>query len=186
MKTLSVIVSSTRPNRIGPLVARWVADALGDDWEVRIQDLAAIGLPFLDEEAMPRAGAYAKPHTIAWAREIAASDAVVIVTPQYNRSFPAPIKNAIDTLYAEWNELPIVVLGYGWSGGQDATADLAKVLRHVSANVVGTAGLTFNADLSPAGELTVGEEKSAELAALWVALATAARDSAAGEPSAAA
>ena len=95
MNHLRIIVSSTRPGRIGPKVAGWVADQASQtpdgEWDVRILDLGAIDLPFFDEEDMPKSGNYAKPHTQAWASEIFESDAVVVVTPQYNRSFPAPI-----------------------------------------------------------------------------------------------
>lgn len=49
------------------------------------------------------------------------------MTPQYNRSFRGPIKNAIDYLFAEWDSKPVVIVGYGWSGASDAAADLTKV-----------------------------------------------------------
>lgn len=174
MKQLRIVVSSTRPGRIGPKVAEWVAaQAPGEQWEVGMLDLSVIDLPFLDEEDMPKNGNYALEHTKAWASAVFESDAIVVVTPQYNRSFPAPIKNAVDYLFAEWDAKPIALVGYGWSGGSDATADLTKVLRHVQADVVGSVGLTFNTDLSPAGELTVSNERAAELAELFAALASA-------------
>ena len=166
MNTLSIVVSSTRPGRIGPKVAAWVAASLGDQWDVRIQDLAEIDLPFFDEEAMPKTGVRTLPHSIDWAERIDGSDAVIVLTPQYNRSFPAPIKNAIDYLFAEWNDKPVAIVGYGWNGGADARADLAKVLTHVKADVVGTMGLTFPSDLSTDGILTVPAERDAELRAL--------------------
>ncbi|EWT03671.1 FMN reductase [Intrasporangium oryzae NRRL B-24470] len=178
MKQLRVIVSSTRPGRIGPKVAEWVAaqasaQATADEWEVKLLDLSAIDLPFFNEEDMPRNGNYAFEHTKAWASEVFESDAIVIVTPQYNRSFPAPIKNAIDYLYAEWQRKPIALVGYGWTGASDATADLAKVLRHVDADVVGETGLVFPEDVSPTGELTVSDAKQAALGELFSALSRA-------------
>lgn len=166
MNTLSIVVSSTRPGRIGPKVAEWVSQMLGDRWAIRVQDLAAIDLPFFDEEAMPKSGVRTNPHSIDWAERIDEADAVVILTPQYNRSFPAPIKNAIDYLFAEWDNKPIAIVGYGWSGGADARADLAKVLTHVRADVVGTMGLSFPADLTTDGTITPSVERNAELAAL--------------------
>lgn len=164
MNQLRIIVSSTRPNRIGHKVTQWVSEQVApEQWEVKILDLAQIGLPFLDEEGMPMQGDYAKPHTQAWASEIFESDAVVIVTPQYNRSFPAPIKNAIDYLFAEWNAKPIALVGYGWSGATDATADLTKVLTHVKAEVVGSVGLSFPEQLSTEGVVLAGDAPAAEL-----------------------
>lgn len=175
MNHLRIIVSSTRPGRIGPKVAGWVADQASQtpdgEWDVRILDLGAIDLPFFDEEDMPKSGNYAKPHTQAWASEIFESDAIVVVTPQYNRSFPAPIKNAVDYLFAEWDAKPIAVVGYGWTGAADAAGDLTKVLTHVKADVVGSTGLVFTQDLSPEGDLTVTPEKASALDDLLAALA---------------
>ncbi|MEW1954428.1 NAD(P)H-dependent oxidoreductase [Terrabacter sp. NPDC080008] len=170
MKQLRIVVSSTRPGRIGPKVAQWVAaQAPADEWEVELLDLSS--LPFFDEEDMPRNGNYAKPHTKDWASKVFESDAIVVVTPQYNRSFPAPIKNAIDYLFAEWDAKPVALVGYGWTGASDATADLTKVLTHVKADVVGASGLVFTQDLTPTGELEVTDERRAELAGLLEALA---------------
>ena len=98
------------------------------------------------------------------------------MTPQYNRSFPAPIKNAIDMLFAEWDGKPIAIVGYGWSGGLDAAADLTKVLTHVKADVVGSTGLVFTKDLTPEGELIATSERGAELGELLEALSTRLRD----------
>ena len=170
MNQMRVIVSSTRPGRIGPKVAQWVADQArsAGDWEVELLDLT--DLPFMDEEDMPRNGNYAKPHTQAWASEVFESDAIVIVTPQYNRSFPAPIKNAIDFLYAEWHAKPIAIVGYGWSGGVDARADLTRILTHVEADVVGDLGLTFPEQLTPAGAVADEAGAAAELRGLLDAL----------------
>jgi len=170
VKQLRVVVSSTRPGRIGPLVAEWVAaQAPADEWQVELVDLST--LPFFDEEDMPKNGNYAKPHTKAWAKQVFEADALVVVTPQYNRSFPAPIKNAVDYLFAEWHAKPVALVGYGWTGASDATADLTKVLGHVKADVVGSTGLVFTQDVSPEGGLDVTAERRAELTALLEALA---------------
>ncbi|MGO4596680.1 NADPH-dependent FMN reductase [Terrabacter sp. 2RAF25] len=175
MNQLRIIVSSTRPGRIGPKVAEWVAaQAPADAWEVELLDLST--LPFFDEEDMPKNGNYAKPHTKDWASKVFESDAIVVVTPQYNRSFPAPVKNAIDYLFAEWDSKPIALVGYGWTGASDATADLTKVLEHVKADVVGSTGLVFTQDISPEGELDVTAERRAELAGLLEALGSKVTD----------
>ncbi|MEO7752639.1 MAG: NAD(P)H-dependent oxidoreductase [Terracoccus sp.] len=172
MNKLSIVVSSTRPGRIGPKVAEWVAaQAPASDWEVELLDLAAIDLPFFNEEDMPKNGNYALPHTKRWASAVFESDAIVIVTPQYNRSFPAPIKNAIDYLFAEWDSKPIALVGYGWTGATDATTDLDKVLTHVKARVVGSAGLVFTRDITPEGEITATDETQGRLTELLSALA---------------
>ena len=171
MNQLRIIVSSTRPNRIGPAVTQWVSAQVDPtQWEVKVLDLAAIDLPFMDEEDMPRNGNYAKAHTRAWASEIFESDAIVVVTPQYNRSFPAPIKNAIDYLFAEWHAKPVAIVGYGWSGGVDARADLTRIFTHVEADVVGDLGLTFPEQLTPAGSVAQDTPAQSELRELLDAL----------------
>ncbi len=169
MNQLRIIVSTTRPGRIGPKVAEWVAAQVpAGEWEVKLLDLSE--LPFLDEDDHPKNGNYALPHTQRWASEVFESDAIVVVTAQYNRSFPAPIKNAVDMLFAEWDSKPVAIVGYGWSGAVDAAADLAKVLTHVKADVVGSTGLTFTKDLSPEGDVTATAERGVELSELLEAL----------------
>jgi NAD(P)H-dependent FMN reductase len=74
--------------------------------------------------------------------------------------------------FAEWDAKPVALVGYGWTGAVDATADLAKVLGHVKADVVGSTGLVFTRDVTPEGDLTVGDERRAELAGLLGALAS--------------
>ncbi|HSN44689.1 MAG TPA: NAD(P)H-dependent oxidoreductase [Propionibacteriaceae bacterium] len=161
-----MIVSSTRPQRVGSSVSTWVADTLDSQWDVTTLDLAQINLPFLDEDLPAGSGVYTKPHTLAWKAAIDAADAIVIVTPEYNGFFPAPLKNAIDYLKAEWEGKPIALVGYGWGGGQRALTSLNQLLENVLANVVGTTGLFFNTDLTLAGELSIGDAKLTELLAL--------------------
>ena len=170
VKKLRIIVSSTRPGRIGAGLAQSIAAQIPGEWEAELLDLAQINLPFLDEEAMPRAGQYALPHTQSWAGSVAESDAIIILTPEYNTSFPATIKNAVDVLYAEWENKPVGLIGYSWRGGRGATDGLTPVLRHVNADVRGTLNLTFNEDLTPAGEIIGGDvpERLAHLVAALV------------------
>ncbi len=115
MARIGIIIGSTRPERVGGTVGRWVEDAvrrLGAD-EIDLIDLAEVGLPFLDEPSEASTGVYAHEHTRAWARRIEALDAVVIVTAEYNGSFPAPLKNALDFLGPEWADLPAAIVAYG-------------------------------------------------------------------------
>ena len=132
MSTLKIILSSTRPGSIAPVIGRWVAERARKATEfdtIEILDLAEIALPFLDEPHHPKLGKYTKPHTLRWARDVATADALVIVTPEYNGGFPAPLKNALDFLHAEWRDkaLGIVSYGGGTSGGTRAAGMLAPV-----------------------------------------------------------
>jgi NAD(P)H-dependent FMN reductase/GNAT superfamily N-acetyltransferase len=109
------VVGSTRPGRVGPVVANWFASEAERHqfFEVRILDLAMIALPLLDEPEHPSNGIYAHDHTRRWSEMVAGADAFVFVTTEYNRGVPAPLKNALDYLYTEWRDKPAAVVSYG-------------------------------------------------------------------------
>lgn len=139
MSTIGIIIGSTRPVRIGPQLAEQVADhvrAASPDTTVEIIDLREVDLPFLDEPQMPMLGNYQHQHTKDWGRRIAALDGVVLLTPQYNGGIPAPLKNAVDTIYAEWNDLPTLVVSYGGRGGQMAADAFKNVFLITKADAV--------------------------------------------------
>ncbi len=133
MTTLKIILASTRPGSIGPALGTWVAQTARrtDTFDrVEVLDLAEIDLPFLDEPHHPRLGRYTRPHTFAWSDAISTADALVIVTPEYNSGFPAPLKNALDFLHAEWKNKALGVVSYG--GGAGGGAGAARMLRPVT------------------------------------------------------
>lgn len=166
MNKLSIIVSSTRPGRVGAPVTEWVRETLDPDWDVTVLDLAQIDLPFLDEPQVAGSGVYTRPHTLAWKAQVDAADAIVVVNPEYNGFPPAPLVNAIDFLFAEWHGKPMAIVGYGFGGGARSAGALTQLLQNVKATVVGSVGLFFNQDLSTTGELSVTEGKADELRAL--------------------
>jgi NAD(P)H-dependent FMN reductase len=129
--TLLIIVASTRPGRIGLPVAEWFeARALGQgDFDIDLADLKEIDLPFFDEPKHPRLQEYEHQHTKDWSARVAAADAVVIVTPEYNYGFPAPLKNALDFLSLEWNYKPVGFVSYGGvAAGTRATQMIKQVV----------------------------------------------------------
>lgn len=124
---LKIIIGSTRPKRQGHLVAEWFAKIAKkhSEFSVEILDLKKINLPFLDEPHHPKLGNYIHEHTKKWSKTINEADAFVFVTPEYNYSFPATIKNALDYLFAEWQEKPAAFVSYGGaSGGMRAVQGL--------------------------------------------------------------
>lgn len=121
-----VIIASTRVGRFGPTVADWFVARAGRrrDLEIDVVDLADAGLP----EVVGDPDQPAPPPVLALARRLSAADAFVVVTPEYNRSFPAPLKAAIDWYYKEWQAKPVTVISYGReSGGLHATGQLREV-----------------------------------------------------------
>ncbi|MDN5819926.1 MAG: NAD(P)H-dependent oxidoreductase [Brachybacterium sp.] len=164
MTKLGIILASARPNRVGEKISHWIHDAVPTGVDVDLIDLRDVALPAFDEPSSPKSGAdKTTAHGHAWGERIAALDAVVILTPQYNGSYPGALKNAIDFLYAEWQGLPTVLLGYGWGGAGEVLPLLEALMTRLDADVVASIGLSFREDLSVDGELFVGEEKAAAL-----------------------
>jgi NAD(P)H-dependent FMN reductase len=158
MTTLKIIVASTRPGSSGPAIAGWIAGAArrGTDFDsVEVLDLAEINLPFLDEPHHPKLGRYTKPHTLAWAREIDTADALVIVTPEYNSGFPAPLKNAIDFLHAEWQNKALGMVTYG--GGASGGARAGRMLQPVTTALGLVTAAHAVAISGAAGQVVAGE-----------------------------
>ena len=129
MCRIGIILGSTRPNRNGEQVARWVFDTAKAraDAEFELVDLRDYPLPHLDEPLPPSMGQYQNDHTKAWADKIASFDGFVIVTPEYNHSTSGVLKNAIDYLYAEWNNKAVGFVSYGGVGGARAAEHLRLV-----------------------------------------------------------
>ena len=129
MTRIGIILGSTRPNRNGEQVARWVYDIASrrSDAEFELVDLRDYPLPHLDEPLPPSMGQYTNEHTRQWAAKIASFDGFVIVTPEYNHSTSGVLKNAIDYLYAEWNNKAVGFVSYGGVGGARAAEHLRLV-----------------------------------------------------------
>lgn len=131
MKKIKIITSTTREGRKGISIARWIkAFAQRDNqYDIELLDLAEINLPMMDEPNHPRLGKYQHEHTKAWSAKIAEADAFIIVLAEYNFGYPAPIKNAIDYLFNEWQNKPVAFVSYGGvSGGLRATQMLKQVV----------------------------------------------------------
>jgi NAD(P)H-dependent FMN reductase len=129
MTRIGIILGSTRPNRNGEQVAKWVYDiaARRSDAEFELVDLRDYPLPHLDEPLPPSMGQYQNDHTKQWADKIASFDGFVIVTPEYNHGTSGVLKNAIDYLYAEWNNKAVGFVSYGAVGGARAAEHLRLV-----------------------------------------------------------
>ena len=112
---LGVIVASTRPGRAGLPIAQWFLDVARAHagFEVTLLDLAEIALPMFDEPHHPRLGTYVHDHTRRWSAQVAAQDAFVIVTPEYNHGTPPGLLNAITYLAREWAYKPAAFVSYG-------------------------------------------------------------------------
>ncbi len=129
MIRIAIILGSTRPNRNGEQVAKWAYEIASQrsDAEFELVDLRDYPLPHLDEPLPPSMGQYQNEHTRQWAEKIASFDGFVFVTPEYNHSTSGVLKNAIDFLYAEWNNKAVGFVSYGAVGGARAAEHLRLV-----------------------------------------------------------
>lgn len=128
---LQIIICSTRPGRVGKSVGEWFAEVAREHggFDVQVADLAEINLPFMDEPNHPRMQKYTHQHTKDWSKRIDGSDAIVLVTPEYNFGLNAPAKNALDYLFKEWANKPVGFVSYGgMSGGIRAVQMLKQVV----------------------------------------------------------
>lgn len=127
---LSVVITSTRPVRIGPAIGTWFhAHAVAGGVDADLVDLAEVNLPLYDEPNHPRLKTYTKDHTKRWSGIVEASDAFVFVLPEYNFTAPPSFFNALDFLFSEWAYKPAGFVSYGGvSGGLRATQTAKTIL----------------------------------------------------------
>ncbi|MCX4469496.1 NADPH azoreductase [Micromonospora sp. MW-13] len=133
---LALIIGSTREGRFGPTVARWFLNQAKqrDDFEVDVVDLAEHDLPTVITTQPTPEGGKALGEVMP---RIEAADAFVIVTPEYNHSFPASLKNAIDWHSTQWHAKPVGFVSYGGlSGGLRAVEALRLVFAELHAATV--------------------------------------------------
>ncbi len=137
MSKLHVIIGSTRPGRAADLVAPWVIDRARNhgSFDVEVLDLRDWALPMFGE-TFETVGdfndpTYSSPVVRSWNHKIAEADAFLVITPEYNHSVPAVLKNAIDSVFVSFafRNKPVVAVGYsgGISGGVRAIEHLAQI-----------------------------------------------------------
>lgn len=131
LPVLQIVAGSTRTGRKGIAVARWLQRFAAEHgaFDVELIDLVDVGLPLFDEPNHPRLQQYVHRITKDWSATVSRADAVVFVTPEYNHSFPAALKNALDHLSREWADKPAALVSYGGvSAGLRAATALKPVL----------------------------------------------------------
>ena len=119
------IPGSLRAGSAHGAILRTIAEELlPTNTEMVVQELHDIPLynEDLDGEQVPLAVA-------ALRQAVAAADALVLGSPEYNHGIPAALKNALDFVYAEWHRKPVAFVGYGGSGGARSIEALTQVAR---------------------------------------------------------
>ncbi|WP_441247420.1 NADPH-dependent FMN reductase [Kitasatospora sp. McL0602] len=124
---LVVIVASTREGRFAPVVANWFTEQARSHGEVKVDviDLAEVDIPYV-------LGGESTAELAAVSSRLAEADAFVVVTPEYNHSYPASLKAVIDWHHSQWHAKPVGFVSYGGlSGGLRAVEHLRQVFAEV-------------------------------------------------------
>ncbi|MEU7579425.1 NAD(P)H-dependent oxidoreductase [Streptomyces sp. NPDC041068] len=136
---VAVLVGSTREGRFAPVVTEWIKGHIAQraDMDLDVVDLAETPLPTV----FPAFGQPPAPGTeealALVSPRLAAADAFVFVTPEYNHSFPASLKNAVDWHNEQWHAKPIGFVSYGGiSGGLRAVEQLRLVMAELNATTI--------------------------------------------------
>jgi NAD(P)H-dependent FMN reductase len=130
---VGVILASMREGRRGEPFARWIHALVAERPGVAAEliDLREWPLPAYAAKDPPNAAerAYATGTLEArWRDRIAALDAFVVVTPEYNHGYPGQLKDALDAASAPWNHKPIAFVSYGgFAAGARAVEQLRLV-----------------------------------------------------------
>lgn len=152
---IGIVTCSTRSTRVNPHITQHMCNLLKDSLKsikgmeeatLNVIDLEAQNLPLYNEPAIPSTLSkedptphYKHQHTRNWSAVVRDHDAFIFVTPQYNWSVPAALKNALDYLYHEWTGKPAAVVTYGSRGGGRAAGHLQQILQGLRMRVAGTA-----------------------------------------------
>jgi NAD(P)H-dependent FMN reductase len=125
---IAILIGSTREGRFGPTAARWIEHRARAraDLDVDVIDLADVDLP----ATYPNDPGHLAPMLARLRR----ADGFIVVTPEYNHSFPASLKQAIDVAHSEWRAKPVSFVSYGASsGGLRAVEQLRLVFAELQA-----------------------------------------------------
>ena len=132
-KNIKIILGSTRQGNMSKkigFVLKHIADKR-DDLSTEIIDLSDYNLPFLYEpEAPAHRTVFTDPIIKKWSKCIGSSDGFILIVPEYNGGYPGVLKNALDLLYKEWNNKPVIFVGH--SGGSSGGSHAIDQLRHVA------------------------------------------------------
>jgi NAD(P)H-dependent FMN reductase len=169
MSNVLVVIGSARKGRVADKILGYIQKDIESRVGVTavIADLKEINMPFFDNENSPASPDYAPTdqHVLAFQRMVAESDSVVFITPEYNHTLSAVQKNALDSIYAEWNNKPTAVVAYGWSGGSQSVTALSDILPHIKAvfNPETAAKLVFMKDINVDGTIIDESSVSAQI-----------------------
>lgn len=120
---IGIIIGSTREGRIGDQVGQWVYEHAQrmSSHHFTLLDIKDFNLPFLGSAGSESA-------IKVWNEAVHKCDGFIFITPEYNHSFPASLKNAVDVLKESWHDKAAAIISYGSMGGARAAEHLKLVL----------------------------------------------------------
>jgi NAD(P)H-dependent FMN reductase len=156
-----ILLGSVREGRTALPIGRWVLEQASSrpDLACELIDLKEWNLPFYPYPKPPAAGPYTDPVQIAWAETIARADGYILIAPEYNHGPSAVLKNALDTVYREWNRKPVGFVSYGGVGGARAVEQLTCVTRELQMAPLEAAVHIIGAGAKRQGAAFIGDER---------------------------
>jgi NAD(P)H-dependent FMN reductase len=144
-RRIAIVTCSTRQPRVNPFISTYILGILEHLYSgitLETIDIAHQRLPLFDEPVIPArlpeddpTPHYAKEHSRRWSAVVRQYEGYIFVTPQYNWSVPASLKNALDYLYHEWRGKPAGIVSYGGRGGGKAAEHLRGILNGLRMDV---------------------------------------------------
>lgn len=167
MTKLLIVLGSARKGRVADAIKNHVVADIESRSGIKadVADLKKLQLPYFDGEIIPSSPDYSPTDESVktFATMVADSDGVIFITPEYNHSLSAIEKNAIDSLYKEWEDKAVTTVVYSWSGGTYVLPVFQEVMKNVKASLKDNpAQLAFMKDINPDGSLldeTTAKEK---------------------------
>jgi NAD(P)H-dependent FMN reductase len=137
MYQISIISSSVRTERKSHNVALYLEKYIVDNnlAKVTLLDLKKFDFPIFEERL--KFQKTPSLEALEFKDKILMSDGIIIVSPEYNGSIPASLKNVIDLLYEEWQNKTIAfsTVSSGDLGGLQALTHLEFVFKKIGASV---------------------------------------------------
>lgn len=168
-KNILIVLGSARQGRIADKVLAEVKKQFeGRDVTTTVADLKELDLPLFDDANIPMMPGFAPDNERVkrWAQLVSNADSVLLVMPEYNHSLSAIMKNSLDWLFAEWNDKPVAIVGYGWTGASRAQEAAKPVLANLKAiQLPTTTGLRFMKEIAPDGSILDQETVDAQIKA---------------------
>ncbi|WP_111494702.1 NADPH-dependent FMN reductase [Marinobacter bohaiensis] len=160
---IGLVMGRVREGRLCDTVSAWVMRTLQGNGDLSLRVIDPLRLGSADAE-----------HRLG--QQLDAVDGFIVVTPEYNHSFPGPLKQLIDTFFHEWQAKPVAFVSYGGlSGGIRAVEQLRLVFAELHAVTLRDAVALpqvwdrFDAfgELNDAGRTTATLERMASRLAWW-------------------